>query len=810
MTDTPDPPDRWPGLDALFERVLDTDPDERGALLADVAATDPELSGELERLLAAHDASSGFLEDPAPWLEGLATASEAAGEDLADPLVGALVGRFEVLGRIAEGGMGVVYRARDTRLGRLVALKLLNPPARELPEAAERLEREARAASTLDHPNICTIHEIGEAADGRLFIAMAYYAGETLHERLARGPLGGPELLEIAIAVGEGLARAHEAGIVHRDLKPGNVMLTADGGVKVLDFGIAKREGTSDLTGASVRIGTVAYMSPEQARGEPVDQRTDIWSLGVTLHRCATGKHPFAAPTDLATLDAILRADPPPLEAGPPGLGAVVGRALAKDPGDRYENMSDMVADLRSLARGESAAASHSAGRGVSAGPSWKWVTAAAGAAAILGGYALIARMGAPTGDGGGDPVLAIPQGPTIAVVPFESTGPDPELEYFAKGITEDLITSLGRFSDLFVLASAASAPYAGPAPDVAALGRELGAAYALVGTVQQHAAQVRVTVRLVDTSTRSPEWSQTFDRDLSAAGLFDVQDEITQRVAGTLGGSGGLFGRRLATAARRGRTESLDSYACVLRSYDYLVNHSPANHAVARDCLEEVVQVDSGYVDAWGWLAYAYAEESRHGWNRRDYDPLDRALATAERAVRLDPGNFMAHVGLAAAHFDRHEVDQFTDAAERAMALNPNDATWLAAFGGWLAEVGDWERGITILDKARLLNPSHPSWVYVDYALNEYRQGSYEDALAYALRINLPDYYRGLLLQVAAFGQMGRSEDAGAAYRRVLELRPDLVDEQSVRRDYRQYNHPDELLDHILDGMWKAGIWDR
>jgi len=247
-----------------------------------------------------------------------------------------------------------------------------------------------------------------------------------------------------------------------------------------------------------------------------------------------------------------------------------------------------------------------------------------------------------------------------------------------------------------------------------------------------------------------------------------------------------------------------------VLRSYDYLINHSPANHEIARACLEEVVAVDSTYVDAWGWLAYAYAEESRHAWNRRDaYDPLDRALETAERAIRLEPTNFIAQAGLAVTRFDRHEVGLFLEAAEQAMALNPNDATWLAVFGGYMTEIGEWDRGIAILDKARALNPNYPSWIFVEYALNEYRQANYEEALAYLLRINLPDYYRGLILRVAAYGQLGRTVEAQATYDRVLRLRPDLIDAESIRRDYEQYNHGQEMLDHLFEGLRKAEVWD-
>ncbi len=801
-----DPLERWSELDELFERALESPTEEREALLAETRETRPELGRALERLLTAHAESGAFLEDRAAVLgEAPAPSSEPA--VTAPSLEGQTIAHFQILETVGSGGMGVVYKARDTHLDRLVTLKFLRPHLVADEAAKARFIQEAKAASALDHANICTIYDIAESEDGHLYMEMAYYAGETLKERLARGRPTVEESVDIARQLAHGLEQAHTAGIVHRDLKPANVMITERGEVKILDFGIAKLEGTADLTRTGLLMGTVTYMSPEQARGDRVDHRTDIWALGVVLYEMLCGSRPFRGATDHAVVYSILHEDPAPW---PPecqvheALAAVVRRALAKDPADRFGEMSDLVAAMWALPGGNAADQRSHASIG---GHRARWIVAVVVVAVLVGGVRLLTRQAGPDTD----PVLALPLGPTIAVVPFEDLSPGPEQQYFARGLTEDLITNLGRFSDLFVLSSAATAPYREPEPDIDAMRNDLGVEYLLLGTVRQENEQVRVNVRLLDAATRNTMWDEIYEPDLSAAGLFAAQDEITQRVAGTLGGSTGLIGRRLATETRGSRTDRIDAYRCVLRAYDYVIDHSAANHAVARDCLEGAVQLDSAYVDAWGWLAYTYAEESRHSWNRREsYEPLDRALATAQHAIRLEPANFMAQVALAVIRFDQHEVELFYDAAERAMALNPNDATWLAILGGHMVESGRSERGIAILDKARALNPNLPDWVNVDYFINAYDHRAYEEALGFALRINLPDYYRGCICQTAAYGQLGRFVEARAAYDRVIALRPDLVDEASVQRDFAQYNHTEHFLEHLFEGIRKSGVWDE
>ena len=346
--DLPADPERWRRIEALLDEMFERPAGERRAFLDEACAGNPELRAQMEALLTADEEAGGFLATPA---------HQAAAELLADtvgeaaPLADRELGPYRLVREIGSGGMGVLYEAEDTRLRRRVAVKLLPPELSRNRDAKERFLREARAASALDDPNICTVHDVGER-DGQLYIVMAYYEGGTLKERLASGPLPVSEARQLAIEVARALARAHEAGIVHRDIKPANVMLTGRGKVKVLDFGIAKIRGDATLTRAGSSPGTPAYMSPEQARGEPVDGRTDVWSLGAMLYEMLAGRRPFPGDDERAVLSAIQSRKPEPLDRIRPEVSAALARtvakALAKDPGERHANAAELLADLES------------------------------------------------------------------------------------------------------------------------------------------------------------------------------------------------------------------------------------------------------------------------------------------------------------------------------------------------------------------------------------------------------------------------------------------------------------------------------
>jgi tetratricopeptide (TPR) repeat protein len=355
-------PERWGEIQALFAEVRSLTPEERTGRLAEISGTDPELHRELESLLAAHDRADELLgsfeqliSEPSfepPMAAGEVGAGEAAGwESTPDPhgLIGRTVSHYEVVELLGAGGMGILYKAIDTQLGRPVALKFLPPQWGLDAKFKERFQREARAVAALDHPNVCTIHEIGETEEGQLFIAMAHYEGETVGEKIARGPLEVKEAVELAEQAASGLEAAHRAGLVHRDIKPANLMVTEEGVLKILDFGLAKT-GETALTATGVRLGTPAYMSPEQTRGEEVDPRSDLWSLGVVLYEMLTGQRPFRGSQDSAIIDAIRREEPRPpgeLRTGLPNdLGRLVLGLLSKDPDGRYAGAERLLDEL--------------------------------------------------------------------------------------------------------------------------------------------------------------------------------------------------------------------------------------------------------------------------------------------------------------------------------------------------------------------------------------------------------------------------------------------------------------------------------
>ncbi|MCP5111874.1 MAG: protein kinase, partial [bacterium] len=337
-----DPKERWEKIWDLFDRALAQPEPQRTAWLAEACGPDTDLRKEVDSLLGAHHNAAGILDQPvgAYASEALSTSDDPANRD-------ELIGPYRILQEIGRGGMGVVYKAEDTRLRRFVALKFLPPNLTARNYAKQRLLSEARAASKLDHPNICTIHDIGETPDGRTFMAMAYYEGRTLAARIADGPLPVGEALGILTEVAHGLEHAHAAGVIHRDIKPSNILLTAKGKVKVLDCGLAK-QGLDSLTDPAMRLGTAFYMSPEQALGKDVDHRTDLWSLGATLYEMVAGGIPFGGDNEPSVLYKVVHEEPEPVRAEAEGrLGEILGKLLAKNPDARYQRASELLEDCQ-------------------------------------------------------------------------------------------------------------------------------------------------------------------------------------------------------------------------------------------------------------------------------------------------------------------------------------------------------------------------------------------------------------------------------------------------------------------------------
>ena len=400
--------------------------------------------------------------------------------------------------------------------------------------------------------------------------------------------------------------------------------------------------------------------------------------------------------------------------------------------------------------------------------------------------------------------VLPLPKGPVIAVLPFANVSGNREDEFFTDGMTEDIITALSRFTNLFVIARNSTSRYKGQSIDVREIRRDLGAEYVLEGAIRRSEAHLRVNVELLDASNGTHLWAETYDRDLTAGEVFAVQDQITNSVVATLADTSGVLARSGLSEAGKKPTDNLDAYEAVLRTYSYWDRQAPTEHHEVREALERAVELDADYANAWACLAIVYLDEFRSSFNPRP-DPLGRALEAARHAVRLDPTSSFSHQALAQTQFYRKDLDAFFPAAERAVQLNPNDCTTVAMMGLLMAYAGRWEYGIQLIEKARALNPYHPGWYYLPLASNHYRAGDYEKALEAAQNVNMPGFWGSHMFLAAIYGQLGRTREAQVAVENLDGVFPDF--KVWARRELEKWYVAAEMQDLFLDGLRKAGL---
>jgi len=697
-----------------------------------------------------------------------------------------MLGHYQITSVIGAGGMGEVYRATDTKLGRDVALKTLPAEMAADPERLDRFQREAKALAALDHPGIVSVFSV-EESDGVHFLTMQLVEGESLDLLIPEGGFPVDRLLEIAVPLSEALAAAHDKDIVHRDLKPANVMVGERGRVKVLDFGLAKLAApdTSKLLGSQlptemhtrdgVVMGTMPYMSPEQVSGRAVDHRTDIFSLGIILYEMASGRRPFQGNSSAELISSILR-DTPPAVTGlradlPRDLARIIRRCLEKDIRDRLQSARDLYNELKAL-RGEFASAA----------------TAPATSRAMAS-----ADSGATRAE----------EGFWVAVLPFKHRGSDPGLEALAEGLTEDVVTGLSRFSYLRVIARSSTSRYTDETVDVRSLGRELGARYVMEGSLRQAGSTLRVSAQLVDAVSGAHLWAETYNRPFRPEDIFALQDDLVPRIVSTVADWYGVLPHSMSEALRSKGPDQLSPYEAVLRSFGYYERVTVEEHAGARAALERAVQQAPGYADAWVMLSMMYGEEHRFRFNMKP-DPLGRALQAARRAADAAPSNHLAHLALAQALFFRKEFPAFRSAAERALTLNPMDGSTGAYIGHLMAFAGDWERGCDVFDRARELNPQHPEWYWVLPFHDAYRQGDDRRALTFVPRFSNVGNALAHAMRAAVYGQLGELGAAGQALKELLLLAPDYA--LSGREELGKW-YPPELVERLIDGLRKAGL---
>jgi non-specific serine/threonine protein kinase len=712
-----------------------------------------------------------------------------------DALLGSTISHYRILEKLGRGGMGVVHKAEDIRLHRLVALKFLSGELDHDPAALERFRREAEAASALNHPNICTIYDIGEE-NSRPFIAMEFLDGQMLKDCIAGGPLSLAQVLDLGAEITDGLEAAHQLGIVHRDIKPANIFVTKRGHAKILDFGLAKLDPKSadevtvtagacvgpaeiGLTTPGVVMGTAPYMSPEQVRGEVLDARTDIFSFGAVLYEMATGQLAFKGATNGIVADAILNRAPEALrhlvEYDGLELERIVAKALQKDRNIRYQTAASIRADLLEHKR--------SAGTGHVSSP----------------------PRGVPANDAA---AARAEEGLWVAVLPFKITASDKESESLADGLTEDVTAGLSRFPYLRVVAYNSAMAYKSRSKDIRAVGSELGARYVVEGSIRKGGRALRINAQLVDAASGVQLWAEAYNRELGDGGAFETLDDVTDRIVATVAGGHGVLVRSMATATREEPREEASASQLVSRWFSYVLQLKAEEHASLRAAFERILDREPNHADAWACLSNLYCWEYVHRMNPLE-KPMERALEAAWRAVTIDPACQLGWQQLAEAHFFARDYTAFRDAAERAMALNPRNSHTRAYLGLLIAFSGEWDRGLALVQRAMALNPHFPDWCYLPYFYNHYRKGEYETALQVVKKINMPEDPWPQMGIAAACGQLHHQEMARAAIELVRKHQPLYLDLKYYREDALKWFADTSIVEQLLQGLRKVGPQD-
>jgi eukaryotic-like serine/threonine-protein kinase len=708
-------------------------------------------------------------------------------------LIGRTLAHYQVVSSLGAGGMGEVYRATDTKLQRDVALKVLPPDTAADPDRLARFQREARAVAALNHPHIVTIFSV-EESDGIHFLTMELIEGQSLDRLMPPGGLPAAQIIEIAKAVADALSAAHEKGIVHRDLKPANVMVTHDGRVKILDFGLAKDVsaqsfGDATLTSAQTQIGVVmgtpAYMSPEQISGRALDHRTDIFSLGVLIHEMCTGRRPFTGHSSAELTSAILRDDPPSITESradlPSDLARIVRRCLEKDPRYRVQTARDISNEFRDLAR-LSGTAAPARPAPISSTP---------------------ARSLATPSSGTSHSAIREDEGFWVAVLPFKYSGTNPDLAALADGLTDEIVANMSKFSHLRVVARSSTARYAQQAVDVRAVAKELNARYVLEGSIRQAGPKVRIATQLVDAASGTSLWAGSYDRAFNSESILDLLDDVVPRIVATVGDTQGILAHSMTEALRSRDPESLTPYEALLRSFGFHQHISAEEHLAGVISLERAVKQEPDRADCWAMLSWLYRAEYSHNYNPRP-DPLARSLEAARRAVALAPSNQLANASLASAFFFRREIGSFRAAAERALALHSMEGYITAFLGMAFAFSGDWERGCALADRATQLNSNHPSWYWFAMIVNAYRLRDSQRALELILRVNMPGFWITQTILTVIYSQLGDMDRADAALRELLNIRPNFA--AIARVELSKWWQPD-LVEQMMGDLRKAGL---
>jgi serine/threonine protein kinase/Tfp pilus assembly protein PilF len=682
--------------------------------------------------------------------------------DLGDSMIGKTLSHFKILEQIGEGGMGAVYKAEDTNLHRQVALKMLREEMASNPDRLERFRREAQAVAALNHPNIVTIYSIEEAPEGH-FMTMELVQGKGLDELVTGDGMSSERMMEIARPLIQALVAAHQRGITHRDLKPANVMMTKDGQVKVLDFGLAKLTAAADsgehqdlptqtLTQIGTVVGTIPYMSPEQVQGQAVDHRTDIFSLGVILYEMATGRKPFDGANSAEVASKILRDTPESIAVTRPDipgeLGRVIGRCLEKEPELRYQSAADILTALSSVGASGTRHKEDS--------------------------------------------------GPSIAVLPFANMSPDKEQDYFCEGLAEELINALVVIEDLRVASRTSAFRFKGSEQDIREIGRRLGVSTVLEGSVRKAGNQVRIGVQLVDVENGYQLWSNRYDRELKD--VFAIQDEIAQKIVEALQVT---LSPTQESKAEKAAPADVEAYDYYLKGRKLFYEFRERSFELARQMFNSAIVVDQKYARAHAGVAdccsflYMYFDSNEEN--------LREAEAASRRAVEIDPDLAEARASRGVALSLSEDYEKADQEFRKAIELNPKlyDAHYF--YGRALVAQARHEEAAKCFEEASKINPD--DYQALKFLAQTYQKLGRRPHAAAALRKSVeasrkhiafnPDDVRALYLGASGLVEMGEMEVAQEWIAKAVELDPDdALVLYNVACVYTQLVENDKALD--------------
>ena len=641
-------------------------------------------------------------------------------------MIGQIVSHYKILEKLGEGGMGVVYKAEDTKLKRTVALKFLPQEMTEDKDAKERFIHEARAASSLDHQNICTVHEIDETEDGRTFIVMACYEGETLKDKIQRDRIEVEEAVGIALQVTQGLEKAHRKGIVHRDIKPANIFLTRDGVVKIVDFGLAKLAGQVKMTRTGTTLGTTAYMSPEQIQASEADHRSDFWSLGVLLYEMLAGELPFMGDYEAAIIYEVLNTEPKAIQryrsGVPDHVTILISQLLQKDRDQRVSSAGEIISRLKSDSKER-----------------------------------------------------VSEERKSIAVLYFENMSSDKETDYFCAGMTEDLITDLSKIRKLKIIPRSDILPYRNKEIQSREVGEALRVNYIVEGSVRKGGDKIRITAQLIDVKSGYQVWAERYDRLVED--VFNVQIEVSEKIAEALKVS--LTESEKKSLAKK-PTDDLRAYDFYLRGGEFLLHKGKKNNDAAIQMFERAVAIDPNFPLAYAGLAEAYS--CNYTFYDGDRSWLEKTMEMNEKALDVDPDLIEAQIGIGLVYFHQKRLRKAAQQLENVLKIKKDSYPVLFYLVTISFSLEDYDAAIKYCKRGASVKPySEEPWHQLSMIfqkkgdLKSAREAG-KKAVALGLRkleVN-PEDCVVLSRMALTYTVIGKRKEALDAIKRTVELRPD------------------------------------